>query len=670
MKLGFASLLAVLCGLVAGSGIASAYMTFALRRNLLTTDLMLHSQTVMDGIWSAQPYLTAHLVVLGCISVFLIVAIATVIWDTLVSYGQRRFQSLSSLRRNKMVQPVGYGFVLGEQITPPSQRPDRPIKVKATDSKLTKALPFRTRKLRYIAALYSSVSNVLMVAPTRSGKGVGFVIPNALTFPGSMVVLDVKGELWDETARAREQMGDKVFRFAPLDFKNPTHQYNPLARLSGIEDMEELWTGLERIAQLFLQTDGKDDWLEGSIILFVAAGILAVQRDNPTMGEIYRIIFGTGQGTDLGKSSADLLQAAAKECKYPNAARELNRMASLDAKIQQSYVSILSIAGLGQWANPKVERVTRRNDFDFTQMRREPTSVYLMILSEDMQRLNSLVRLFFADLISFLRSSKPGEDEPLPIFMLLDEFDQLGRMPLVVQAMKQTAGHGGRFAIVTQSIPGLITVPYSPEEIQAIESACQVKLYIAASEDRTASELETALGTRTGSTVSRSRELRDVGFGAGSVTRSTEHRPLLSKQEIRDMDPDKIIILPERQNPILADRIKYYESREILKIHKAQEGHDYPYPTVDQAAKSMTMKEVREAASVAKGEEDAATEEAISGMTVDRKAATTAPIHKRSKQPVKKKKGGKMSPDAHAAYAASATEAKEQLERKHGTEVA
>ncbi|MEP3329238.1 type IV secretory system conjugative DNA transfer family protein, partial [Sedimentitalea sp.] len=369
-------------------------------------------------------------------------------------------------------------------------------------------------------------------------------------------------------------------------------------------------------------------------------------------------------------SSADLLQAAAKECKYPNAARELNRMASLDAKIQQSYISILSIAGLGQWANPKVERVTRRNDFDFTQMRREPTSVYLMILSEDMQRLNSLVRLFFADLISFLRSSKPGEDEPLPIFMLLDEFDQLGRMPLVVQAMKQTAGHGGRFAIVTQSIPGLITVPYSPEEIQAIESACQVKLYIAASEDRTASELETALGTRTGSTVSRSRELRDVGFGAGSVTRSTEHRPLLSKQEIRDMDPDKIIILPERQNPILADRIKYYQSREILKIHKAQEGHDYPYPTVDQAAKSMTMKEVREAASVAKVEEDAATEEAISGMTVDRKATTTAPIHKRPKQPVKKKKGDKMSSDAHAAYAESATEAKEQLERKHGTEAA
>lgn len=670
MKLFFASLLAVICGGIVGSGIASVYLTFALRRNILTTDLMLHYQTVMDGMWSAQPYLTAHLIVVVSISLFLIVAIATVIWDTLVSYGQRRFQSLSSLRRNKMVQSVGYGFVLGEQITPPAQRPDRPIKVKASGNKLTKALPFRTRKLRYIAALYSSVSNVLMVAPTRSGKGVGFVIPNALTFPGSMVVLDVKGELWDETARAREQMGDKVFRFAPLDFKNPTHQYNPLARLSEIDDMEELWTGLERIAQLFLQSDGNQDWLEGSILLFVAAGILAVQRDNPTMGEIYRIIFGTGQGSDLGKSSADLLHAAAKECQYPPAARELSTKASLDPKIQQSYISILSVAGLAQWANPKVERVTRRNDFDFTQMRREPTSVYLMILSEDMQRLNSLVRLFFADLIAFLRSSKPGEDEPLPIFMLLDEFDQLGRMPLVVQAMKQTAGHGGRFAIVTQSIPGLITVPYSPEEIQAIESACQVKLYIAASEDRTASELETALGTRTGSTRTRTEEMRAVGFGAGSMTRSTEHRPLLSKQEIRDMDPDKIIILPERQNPILADRIKYYESREILKIHKAQNGHEYPFPKVDQAAKSMTMKEVREAASVAKTEDQAAAEKGIATMTSERSAATTNSVHKRTKKAVKGKASGPLSAAAHAAFTDAATEAQKQLKRQHGPKAA
>ena len=670
MKMTLAVLAAVAAGFVTGSGIASVFLTVVLRRDVMDPDLFLHVQTMRDGLWTREPYLWGHVIMAGFVAAFVVLAVTTVIWDRLVRYGQRKFQSLHDLRRNDMMQPVGHGFVLGEQIAPPAQPADRPIKVRATDNGLArraaKRLPFLpARRPRYIAAPYDTVSNVLMVAPTRSGKGVGFVIPNALTFPGSMVVLDVKGELWDETARAREQMGDTVFRFAPLDFENPTHQYNPLARLEGIEDMEELWTGLERIGQLFLQSDGNEDWLEGSILLFIAAGILAVQRGNPTMGEIYRIIFGTGEGADIGRSTTDLLLAAARECQYPPAARELNAKASLDPKIQQSYVSILNVAGLAQWANPKVERVTRRNDFDFTQMRREPTSVYLMIESDDMERLNSLVRLFFADLIAFLRSSRPGKDEPLPVFMMLDEFDQLGRMPLVVQAMKQTAGHGGRFAIVTQSIPGLMAVPYTVEEIQAIESACQVKLYIAASEDRTASELETALGTRTGSTVSRSRALREVGFGAGSITRGTEHRPLLSKQEIRDMDPDKIIILPERQNPILADRIKYYESRKILKIHRAQDDHPFPYPGADGSAPSMTMTQVRAAAGAAKAADRKAAAEAREVMTAaKRKPKTTPSVQARKKKAVKPKASGAISAEAQVVLSGVAEAARGAIKGK------
>lgn len=663
MKSFIAITLAILCGIVTGSGVASVFLTFALKRDILETDVFLHYRTVTEGLWTQQPFLTAHLIVGAFITVFLVIAIVTVVKDRLVSYGQRQFQNLASLKRNNMINDAGYGFVLGEQITPPTQHPDRPIRVKANQNAIAKALPFRIRPLRYVAAQYSTVSNVLMIAPTRSGKGVGFVIPNALTFPGSMVVLDVKGELWDETSKARKQMGDVVYRFSPLDFENPTHQYNPLARLTKIEDMEQLWTALERIAQLFLQSDGNQDWLEGSILLFVAAGILAVQRGNPTMGEIYRILFGTGQGEDIGKSSADLLHAAARECKYPPAARELSSKASLDPKIQQSYISILNVAGLAQWANPKVERVTRRNDFDFTEMRRTATSVYLVVQSEDIERLNSLIRLFFADLISFLRSTKPKADEPWPIFMLLDEFDQLGHMPLLVQAMKQTAGHGGRFAIITQSVPGLLSIPYTPEEVKSIESACQVKLYISASEDFTAGELETALGTRTGATVTRTREMIEIGFAAGSVSRSTEDRPLLSKQEIRDMDPDKIIIIPERQNPILANRIKYFESREILKIHAAQSLlKEYPFPPVAKdEKKSLTMTEVREiaVAATAKDIEDAKQLEAA--MTEKREPVVTQSVNKRVKAKTTPKIKDTISPEAQALLAETMKDVNEDL---------
>jgi len=454
-------------------------------------------------------------------------------------------------------------------------------------------------------------------------------------------------QLWDWRARYKA----KVFRLAPFDFKNPSHQYNPLAKFSEIEDMEELWTALDRVAHLFLQSDGKGtaDWLKGSTLLFVAAGILAVQRGKPTMGEIYRIIFGTGEGADIGRSSADLLGAAAKECQYPPAARELSSKASLDPKIQQSYISVLSTAGLSQWANPKVERITQRSDFDFTQMRRTPTSVYLVVASDDIANLNSLIRLFFADLISFVRKNKPEADEKWPIFMLLDEFDQLGYMPLMVQAMKQTAGHGGRFAIVTQSIPGMLSIPYTPEEVKAIESACQVKLYISASEDITAAELETALGTRTGATISRTRDVRLLGLGSGSITRGTEHRPLLSKQEIRDMDPNKIIILPERQDPILANRIEYFESPAIKAIYDAQDGVEYPMPAPDGSPEAMTMTQVRRRAkdrAKKAGNDQSALEKKTEK---ERTPQTSKPLHKRARSKPKSKPSGQLSPGNQAA---------------------
>ncbi|MBS1303414.1 type IV secretory system conjugative DNA transfer family protein [Loktanella sp. SALINAS62] len=671
MKMTVACLIAVICGLVAGSGIASVFLTIALGRDILATDLMLHTKTLMSGMLMQQPYLTGHLIVLAVVAFFLLIALVTVAEDRLVNYGDRRFQSKSSVRKNRMLNDPGAGFVLGEHIAPPAQHPDRPINIKANNTDPEKNKSLNTRRVRYIAALYSTVSNILLVAPTRSGKGVGFVIPNALTFPGSMVALDVKGELWVETSRARAQLGDKVFRFAPFDFKHPTHNYNPLAGVADIENMEELWTAIGRVAHLFLQSDGNQDWLDGSILLFISAGILAVQRGNATMGEIYRIIFGTGEGADIGKSSAERLLEAAKECQYPPAARQLNYTASLDAKISQSFISILSTAGLSQWANPKVERVTRTSDFDFREMRRTPMSIYLEVLSDDVKDLNSLIRLFFADLISFLRSSKPESDEPFPVFILLDEFDQLGHMPLVVQAMKQTAGHGGRFAIVTQSVPGLLSVPYTPEEVQAIESACQVKLYLAPKEDRTASEIETLLGDRTGSTKNRQKEVKTVGFGGGGVTTGTEKRPLLTKQEIRQMDPNKILIVPDSQNPILGDRIKYYESKQIRAIYEAQDKTVYPYPEADDPKRrAMTMTEVRERATKASEAQKVEIEQRDVNMTKAREPKTTVPQRRREKAPAKAKPKGKLGAAAQAALVDTMNSAQNQLRQEGGPKAA
>ena len=123
------------------------------------------------------------------------------------------------------------------------------------------------------------------------------MIPNLLCFVGSAVVLDVKGENFDKTSRKRRARGDKVWRFAPVDWDRPTHRYNPLQRIAALPNPDQRQMELRKTANLFLQADGENakGLLEGGIDLFVACGILAMECNLPTIGEIYRLASSGGR---------------------------------------------------------------------------------------------------------------------------------------------------------------------------------------------------------------------------------------------------------------------------------------------------------------------------------------------------------------------------------------
>nr|WP_313534189.1 type IV secretory system conjugative DNA transfer family protein [Haematobacter sp.] len=106
---------------------------------------------------------------------------------------------------------------------------------------------------------------------------------------------------------------------------------------------------------------------------------------------------------------------------------------------------MLEGAGLALWKDPNVRRVTSRSDFDFASFRREAQTLYIAMKREDLETLAPLVRLLFADAIATLQRAEPGRDEPHPVMFLLDEFDQLGRMPIVETAIKTIRSFGGRF---------------------------------------------------------------------------------------------------------------------------------------------------------------------------------------------------------------------------------
>jgi type IV secretion system protein VirD4 len=499
--------------------------------------------------WS-PPWKLPYQIVLAASVLFALFVAAMSFQQKLTEYGQAKFQSRADMKRNGLLMPLRSGLVFGKLGSPKSKKP-------------------------FISAAFTKFPHCLVVAPTRAGKGVGYVIPNTLLFAGSAVILDVKGEIFEATSRHRQSIGDEIFRFAPFDFDNSTHRYNPLERVAKIENLERRYTELSKIADYFLTVSDKGsagDFLTEGRDLFVAAGLLAIERGKPTLGEISRLLFGKGA---TGAQYAILADEV-----HPSAKQTFNKFAGYDNKILSSHASVLGGAGMTLWNNPAVDRATSGNDFSFSDLRRKPQSIYLVVNADDIKTLAPLVRLFFGELIATLRSTMPDPHlEPWPVKILLDEFDQLGPMPIVEQALKQLAGHGARVSIITQSIPGLDNI-YGENIRMSLESAAGMKLYLSANDKKTANEVSEASGKTTRLSISDSLSRDNSGVMKRSISRRMEERPLLSPDEVRKLSPSLALLIPERQNPLLVKRIIYFEDPTFLALFKAQKG-PLPYPSKD-----------------------------------------------------------------------------------------
>ncbi|RWB08472.1 MAG: type IV secretion system protein VirD4, partial [Mesorhizobium sp.] len=119
----------------------------------------------------------------------------------------------------------------------------------------------------------------LVVAPTRAGKGVGVVIPTLLTFNGSVLALDVKGELFELTSRARKARGDRIFKFAPMDRAARTHSYNPVLDIVSMPP-ERQFSEARRLAHNLIAPKGKgsEGFIDGARDLFVAGILACIER--------------------------------------------------------------------------------------------------------------------------------------------------------------------------------------------------------------------------------------------------------------------------------------------------------------------------------------------------------------------------------------------------------
>ncbi|OXI95163.1 MULTISPECIES: type IV secretory system conjugative DNA transfer family protein [Burkholderia] len=411
---------------------------------------------------------------------------------------------------------------------------------------------------------------VLLAAPARSGKGVGIVIPNLLSYSDSVVVLDIKQENFRLTAGFRRAHGHAVYLFNPFAEDGRTHRYNPL---SVIADGMFRVGDILAIGHVLYPAGGHDEFwkdqarnlLLGLVLLLCdwrearRAGTSGVPDYPITMGEVLRQSSGNGLPvkTYLNRMLIQHRQYLSRAC-----IDALNRFLANDDKVLASILATFN-APLTIWANPIVDAATSANDFDLRDVRRRKMSVYLGVTPDHLSEAAILMNLMFSQLVN-LNTKELAEDNPAlkyQCLLLLDEMTAIGKIQIIARAVAYMAGYNLRLLSIVQSDSQLESV-YGRADARTIVTNHAMQILFAPREQKDANAYSEMLGTRTerSRTTSRSNGMFGARSGA-SESFSDQRRALMLPQEIKELDRDKEIILLENTRPILADRICYWRDR-------------------------------------------------------------------------------------------------------------
>ncbi|QDC02710.1 conjugal transfer protein TraG [Mesorhizobium sp. 8] len=400
--------------------------------------------------------------------------------------------------------------------------------------------------------------HVLCFAPTRSGKGVGLVVPTLLTWPGSCIVHDIKGENWTLTAGFRARHG-RVLLFDPTDAKSSA--YNPL-----LEVRQGEWEvrDVQNIADILVDPEGSLDkrnhWEKTSHSLLVGAilHVLYAEKDK-TLAGVANFLSDPRrpvEATLRAMMDTPHLGEAGVHPVIASSARELLNK----SENERSGVLSTAMSFLGLYRDPVVARVTARCDWRIADLvgSGEAVSLYLVVPPSDINRTKPLIRLILNQIGRRLTEELKASGKRHRLLLMLDEFPALGRLDFFESALAFMAGYGIKSFLIAQSL-NQIERAYGPNN--SILDNCHVSIAFATNDERTAKRVSDSLGTAT--------ELRDSTNYAGHrlspwlghlmVSRQETARPLLTPGEIMQLPPADEIVMVAGTPPIRATKARYYE---------------------------------------------------------------------------------------------------------------
>ncbi|NQD95450.1 IncP-type conjugal transfer protein TraG, partial [Pseudomonas sp. CrR25] len=386
----------------------------------------------------------------------LVVAIGMAIWRArqarqVTTYGSARWAEADEIRQAGLTRPAG--VFLGQ---------------------------FEEQYLRH-----EGPEHVLAFAPTRSGKGVGLVVPTLLAWPASAVIHDIKGENWSLTAGWRSRFSHCLL-FNPTDPASAA--YNPLLEVRrGTHEVRDV----QNIADILVDPEGalerRNHWEKTSHALLVGAilHVLYAGQDKTLRGVAnflsdpaytFELALQRMMSTPhLGDAPHPVVASAAREV--------LNK-----SENERSGVLSTAMSFLGLYRDPTVAEVTSRCDWRIADLiaAEHPVSLYLVVPPSDISRTKPLIRLILNQIGRRLTESLDGADgieRRHKLLLMLDEFPALGRLDFFESALAFMAGYGLRAFLISQSL-NQIDKAYGQNH--SILDNCHVRVTFATNDERTA----------------------------------------------------------------------------------------------------------------------------------------------------------------------------------------
>jgi type IV secretion system protein VirD4 len=410
---------------------------------------------------------------------------------------------------------------------------------------------------------HNGPEHVLCFAPTRSGKGVGLVVPTLLTWPGSAIIHDIKGENWTLTAGFRAKHG-RVLRFDPTNVLSDA--YNPLLEVRRGE-----WEvrDVQNVADVLVDPEGslerRSHWEKTSHALLVGAilHVLYAEKDKTLAGVA---AFLSDPSVTIDETLLRMMQTPhLHEKPHPvvaSAARELLNKSDNE----RSGVLSTAMSFLGLYRDPVVAHVTRQCDWQISDLilKAKPTTLYLVVPPSDISRTKPLIRLILNQIGRRLTEDLHANTERQRVLLMLDEFPALGRLDFFESALAFMAGYGLKAFLIAQSL-NQIEKAYGPNN--SILDNCHVRVSFATNDERTAKRVSDALGTATEmkSQQNYAGHRLSPWLGHLMVSRSETARPLLTPGEVMQLPANEEIIMVAGVPPLRANKARYYEDKRFVE---------------------------------------------------------------------------------------------------------